>query len=1439
MPIINKFRIVDFPYNEDNRMVADESFELFGDHTLMTLANGGGKTVLVQALMQPIIPMTAIGDGNRTFESVFKKNHKPAYILIEWLLDNNNGYITTGIAIRRKKLTSSDDEISKLEYYTFVLESAKTNLNIDNLPLCKKEGSAYDFISYTELRDILKREKITPYEEKSVAYKKLLKSFNIDTKEWKDIITKINSAEGGLSKLFENCKTSSDILNKWILDIITKNISDRVNLKDLRDQTQTHISKVRKKINEKNNKAYFSRYIEDLNSLKGEIEKIKINEDKIIISKNEICNIQHSLEQEIKTKTEKIILLEEDRDRTIERLNNIEVEELSLKYYAHQDKKEALEIDLQGVQNKIQGYEKDIQILDRLITSLKVADIKEQIHSKEDEREELEVKIRKLSQEQSEIDLELNNVGYSIGKLYEEKLLEYETKELQCEKDISNTKEQLTQKNSNYNEANERYIKLDKEISQIQSKIAIYKAEINNFLNEINIDNLLIGIDPIEVTKEIVAIETDTTSLIDTRTDLEKENINLKDEISKNIQSISKFDSTKENLLSEKARAEGNLEKFHSEMNTIKHRLSLNDINDFDLSDKQRVISVLEDSRIRLSSSIKNNLIRIEQNKIKLDNLLSGGISICKEFLTYLDTLDIKAILGSDYLKNSIPTEDMRLRLLNDNPVLPYSIILEDRDIEYLKNSKPSFYYENPILIVSRENLNALKFETKNKISEISKGISIVSLYNKDLVIKENIETEINIIKGEIASLEDEILSWEKQKNEVSALIDLLETLNYKDGYDTELTSLIKERETSIYTLVESIKALKNTQEIAQQTISSNTDKINDITIALRDNEYSIKVLTKIKGKLNEVKEDDNILQQALKDIKVIKNLVNECAYEKERLENTLKQLEKQLYSISTDKGYIKEKKSSYNHFTEGIFIEDRLDILESRYKALESKANKDELLSYKERISSLSGSIDDLEKRLVVYSDYDLVKYDFKLLTKTEEEFKTLNKTLTEFKIKSEGIIKDIQGQEKRMNEVLEKIKEPYSLVEKNLISSNLENEKKHLVSLNIKLTNDLKSLQNEKETMQKLVYRIVDSGVVDQIHATLEEKHFKEIYTDITNATKVYEKLTHELNILFKEKDALKEHIGACIRSLITTHSSRNTSIDTSLSAFRKVLDNNTISSELQELINRQIELIDRLIEKLQVDLDLLDNAERFICERYIDIAKQYTEELKKFDKNSVLTLQNKKLKMLELKGIKEDDTSEHTLKIYIKEQLDTLSSNLEIQENNLIAKIETEFKVENLLRNYCRTNNISIKFMKIEGNISHSEFRTWEQVLGKNSGAERFLAYFVLFSALLNYSRNNYLNKDIIASTLIMDNPFSDTSSEHILIPVFEFAKKSHIQLICFSDHMKSDILDRFNIIYSLCVKSATNGKEFVDVEKTKNIPERLEKGLYRYNEQITLY
>ena len=133
----------------------------------------------------------------------------------------------------------------------------------------------------------------------------------------------------------------------------------------------------------------------------------------------------------------------------------------------------------------------------------------------------------------------------------------------------------------------------------------------------------------------------------------------------------------------------------------------------------------------------------------------------------------------------------------------------------------------------------------------------------------------------------------------------------------------------------------------------------------------------------------------------------------------------------------------------------------------------------------------------------------------------------------------------------------------------------------------------------------------------------------------------------------------------------------------------------------------------------------------------------------------------------------------------------------------------------------NNISIKLYKIEA--EREVPIVWADV-AKNSGGEGFLSAFVVLSSLLSFMRRD--ETDIFGEyeegkVLLMDNPFAQTNSSHLLKPLMEVARKSNTQLICFTGLGGESIYNRFDNIYvlNLISSSLRKGMQYLKSEHTK--------------------
>ena len=188
-------------------------------------------------------------------------------------------------------------------------------------------------------------------------------------------------------------------------------------------------------------------------------------------SKNELCSLKYSLDGYTQKQEEEVKKLNCKIETKKSRLKEIKIEELSLQYYYALDKKTILQEEFRDTEKKFTQIEEKLNINDRLITSLKVADLNNQCLEKQIEYEEYKTKIDKLSKEKSEINKELETLGFTINTLYKEEIYKLIEKIDKNKKEISLNIATLKPLNTNINITGDRNMKLNGLISESACKI--------------------------------------------------------------------------------------------------------------------------------------------------------------------------------------------------------------------------------------------------------------------------------------------------------------------------------------------------------------------------------------------------------------------------------------------------------------------------------------------------------------------------------------------------------------------------------------------------------------------------------------------------------------------------------------------------------------------------------------------------------------------------------------------------------------------------------------------------------------------------------------------------------------------------------------------------------------------------------------------------------
>ena len=269
---------------------------------------------------------------------------------------------------------------------------------------------------------------------------------------------------------------------------------------------------------------------------------------------------------------------------------------------------------------------------------------------------------------------------------------------------------------------------------------------------------------------------------------------------------------------------------------------------------------------------------------------------------------------------------------------------------------------------------------------------------------------------------------------------------------------------------------------------------------------------------------------------------------------------------------------------------------------------------------------------------------------------------------------------------------------------------------------------------------------------------------------------------------------------------------------------------ASQVQRQLETTIQSYENLMEKLEVDISVVEKEKSKIVELLEEYLKEVHQNLGRIDHNSTITIRERPVKMLKIQ-LPSWEESESMYHIRLQDFIDELTrKGIAIFEKNENAQeyFGTQLTTKNLYDTVVGIGNVQIRLYKIEEQREYPI--TWAEV-ARNSGGEGFLSAFVVLSSLLYFMRRD--DSDLFADrnegkVLLMDNPFAQTNAAHLLRPLMDMAKKTNTQLICFTGLGGESIYSRFDNIYvlNLIAASLRQGMQYLRADHMRgNEPETI--------------
>ena len=1468
MSKINAVRFINLNYNNNAMKINDECMQFSGKSTLLSLRNGGGKTVLVQMMTAPFVHRGKQKTKDRPFESYFT-TAKPSFILVEWLLDGGAGYVLTGLMVRKNQ-EISEEKTDALEMMAIISEYKEPCMqDIHHLPVVEQNEKTMKLKSYNSCRklfeDYKKDKKLSffcydmssPAQSRQYFYK--LMEYQINYKEWETIIRKVNVKESGLSELFSDCRTEKELVEKWFLEAVESKLNKEENkVKNFQEILEKYAGKY------KNIKEQLKRR-DAIQKFKEAAEEIQINAEDFLVKEGEKIEQEkviaafiarlNVLYEEAEIERER---QEEGRKKLQEELEFLKYEQLSCEFHEknrekrnHASNREMIDLEKESLLRKQEKIQKKVHVF-------LCAKQQEMVNEDKQEWEIRKEKAAISRTKEENLEPERNRIGGQLSGYYEYRLSDNKEKQEAIKKQKLQIRKDISQQKDILNEYREKTKKITESKGSFRSLVRGYdniEIKYNSNYRE-NLSRNILGVYE--------------AGMLDIKQEMyDKEQ---KKSIQENKEQKEKFENTTEEIHRTERAIEEKREKYFQKDSDIKQAEKEKKGYEQELEERKDILKYLElpeeklfareeilhKAKIKMQelSSRRRTLEKKEdalQKEYKL--LVSGRVMELPDNLKEeFEKLDVPVVYGMEWLKKNGFTEKKNKEIVSQNPFLPYALILTRQELKKLAERNGETYTSFPVPIIERENLESIKLDRTQSFVKMQ-DIHFYILFNENLLDEENMEIMIEQKQKDIADIRETMQICKNEYEDYFHRFDVIKrqavTKENWDKIQKKLQKLEKEKEDifqNIQQARDTKQSLKKNFEILQKTLRELEKKIESQAARQR-------AFKELRTAYAEYEENNKKLQEYEREEERLENRQHLTEEKISQLEENYRELSGQENSLFREEESIQnscQKFAAYKEINRNVKAGKLLGVdstlrtdNNSGVKIIPSEA---EVLKLEARYEAVTADISQELKELELEEE--------KALTRYHKSFGELRELCQKYNLKNsewQNIIYDKREQlyqEAELEDYDKKIERKANLLNEEdkkigILNSQLEGILKQIVSECGKgdpleeekiSQKDLESAKNQtKYQLSELERKIAFSEKAIQKYrenltalseynnfSADEEIHFEQDFKKMSEKELRDFKgmLIRDYNDIIRCVQKCRENLAQTLNKIARQEAFQDASYKTPLENMLKVCDD---AAKVLRQLNITLESYDSLMKQLEVDISLVETEKKNVTELLEDYVQNIHKNLEKIGRNSTIKIREKSIKMLKvILPVWEDNEKLYSLRL--SDFVDEITEEgIRLFENNENAQEYIGRKVtsKNLYDTVVGTGNVQIQLYKIEE--QREQQISWNQV-AKNSGGEGFLSAFVILSSLLDYMRKDdsdiFMDKNE-GKVLLMDNPFAQTNAEHLLKPLMNLADKTNTQLICLTGLGGESIYNRFDNIYVLNLIEAhlRNGIQYLRPEHKK--------------------
>lgn len=1450
MSKINALRLINVNYNNNTIRISDESFHFNGESTLLSLRNGGGKSVLVQMMTAPFVHKRYRDAKDRPFESYFTTN-KPSFILVEWVLDQGAGYVLTGIMVRRNQDTG-EGSAEALEMINFISEYRESCLqDIHHLPVVekgRKEMILRNFAACRQMFEMYKKDRSIQFfcydmnnAAQSRQYFDKLLEYQINCKEWETIIKKVNLKESGLSDLFADCRDEKGLVEKWFLEAVESKLNKEKNrMKEFQTILEKYAGQYKDNQSKIKRRNIIRAFKEEAVRIQEKAEIYQATETKKQEQENRVAHFSGRLNS-----------LREDTDRAyqnvLERVQEIrsaaarveyekfssEIHELKDKMHFHTGNRDMIEMEKENLERQAEKME---NLLHLFVCA-------KQQETVEEEKRELNVIRQKFlvaRKKEEELEPERQYLG---GRLH----FYYRSRK---EKNAVLLEENETRKQETSAQIEELQTKteaLEKEIREaageeggLKSRVREYDRQEENYnsrYGETLIRNILGEYEPgtLEILQK--TYERQQQDTVKERLGMKKSQENGQENLRRLERSLEDIRSGLIQKRMEEQQQQKVRENYEKELEVRRVILKYLDMEEKQLFDMDAILHTSE-RKLQEIAGARRTLEKEEDILQKEYRRLTQGktLELPQELEAELTSLGIHLVYGMEWLQKNGYTEEQNRKLVQQHPFLPYALILSGQELEKLKRGADGIYTSFPVPIIVREELVGKKSGYTGSVVSME-GVSFYVLFNENLLNEEKLKLLVQEKEQQLRKKREAIAIRQREYEEYFKRQEAAGNQKVtKERYERNC-SLLKE-------LAQQMEELEDRQRKVLTEQSEQKKELGRLEKAIREADRQIefrKRQIEDFGQLSEAYETyrqnrirlEKCRKQAAR-LQEQKKLALDCL---ERQRESLRTLETAQDTMLRERQKLQESCRNYEKYDmEKVSFAQPMDVeaMEVRYTAITGSMSL-EIQELESREKKAAERYETAEEELShLREKYHLEEGSWKSIHYSRKEEAHQEILLQNCKIRIENhrmrwgeedkqiavLDQQIRDRRKRMKS---ECGQENPLQRNEIQNQDFEARKNQLRYQEKETLQEAEKLKGRLQSYDENLTALSEYSEFPQKGEIEWEEDFAGMSSrELRNFKGI---LIRDYNQCVHDRQTAKERLIQVLNQIVRMSVFQEEFYKKPLESMLELTDD---AAQVLRQLGTTLQSYDSLMEKLEVDISLVEKEKNKIVELMEEYLREVHQNLGKIDRNSTIAIREKPVKMLKIQ-LPEWEENENLYHIRLQDMIDEVTlKGISIFEKNENAQeyFGTRITTRNLYDTVVGIGNVQIRLYKIEEQREYPI--TWAEV-AKNSGGEGFLSAFVILSSLLYYMRKD--ETDIFADrnegkVLLMDNPFAQTNAAHLLKPLMDMAKKTNTQLICLSGLGGESIYNRFNNIYvlNLIAASLQNGMQYLKADHLRgNEPE----------------